>query len=310
MDPRTLATFRTAARTLSFTRTAELLNYAQSSITAQMKGLEQDLGVALFARVGNRIELTEPGHTFLDYAERLLALMDEARGALKGGAAEGLVRFTAAETLCSYRLPAVLHAFSARHPQARLQFVPMPVRDFKRQLLEGALAAAFVLEEPFSHAGLSVEWLRAEPVGIYAAASHRLAAAGRVTALDLLREQCLLTDSGCSYRNQFERALIAAGAHPATRLEFQSIEAIKRCVELGMGIAPLPDIAAAGERRAGRLVRLAWADRPLEVASHLVWNPQHPMSPPVRAFIDFCLGALRPSAQQEDPGKLSIAEPS
>ena len=66
MDPRTLATFRTAARTLSFTRTARELNYAQSSITAQMKHLEDDLGVALFGRTGNRLELTGQGHRFLD----------------------------------------------------------------------------------------------------------------------------------------------------------------------------------------------------------------------------------------------------
>jgi DNA-binding transcriptional LysR family regulator len=302
MDMRTLATFRTAARTLSFTRTAELLNYAQSSITAQMKNLEQDLGVPLFERVGNRIELTEPGRKFLDYADRMLALMEEAQGAVKGGGTEGLVRFTAAETVCSYRLPAVLSAFAKLHPHVRLQFVPMPVRDFKRQLLEGALGAAFVLEEPFSHSGLAVEWLRSEPVGIYAPPGHRLAAAGRVTALDLLGEQCLLTDSGCSYRNQFERALIAAGAHPATRLEFQSIEAIKRCVELGMGIAPLPDIAVAEERRDGRLARLAWADQPLEVATHLVWNPQHVVGASVRAFLDFCSLALRNDPELEQAG--------
>jgi len=294
MDLRTLATFRTAARTLSFTRTAELLNYAQSSITAQMKTLEQDLGMALFERVGNRIELTGPGQTFLEYAERMLNLMEEARGALKGGA-EGVVRFTAAETLCAYRLPEVLNAFSVRHPQVRLQFMPMPVREFKRQLLEGTLGAAFVLEQPFSHAGLALLRLRDEPVGIYAAPGHRLAAAPAVTALDLLGEQCLLTDSGCSYRNQFEHALIAAGAHPATRLEFQSIEAIKRCVALGMGIAPLPDVAAAAERRAGSLVRLAWTDQPLEVASHLVWNPQHLIGPSLKLFLDFCAEALSPA---------------
>lgn len=292
MDLRTLATFRTAARTLSFTRTAELLNYAQSSITAQMKNLELDLGVALFDRVANRIELTEPGRRFLDYAERMLALMDDARGALKG--AEGLVRFTAAETVCAYRLPAVLSAFSLRYPQVRLQFVPMPVREFKRQLLEGTLGAAFVLEQPFSHSTLAVRELRREPVGIYAAPGHRLAAAPRVAALDLLGEQCLLTDPGCSYRNQFEHALIAAGAHPATRLEFQSIEAIKRCVALGMGIAPLPDVAAAAERDAGSLVRLAWSDPPLDVASHLVWNPQHPVGAPLRVFLDFCAEAMGP----------------
>jgi DNA-binding transcriptional LysR family regulator len=301
MDLRTLATFRTAARTLSFTRTAELLNYAQSSITAQMKALEQDLGVALFDRVGNRIELSEPGRSFLGYTERMLALMDEAKGALKG--ASGVVSFTAAETLCAYRLPAVLGAFAARHPQVRLQFVPMPVREFKRQLLDGTLSCAFVLEEPFSHSGLEVRLLRREPVGIYAAPGHRLAAAGAVTALDLLGEQCLLTDSGCSYRNQFERALIAAGSHPATRLEFQSLEAIKRCVALGMGIAPLPDVGDEEELRAGRLARLAWADPPLEVASHLVWNPQHPPGPPLRAFLDHCAQALAFSVAEAAPAR-------
>jgi DNA-binding transcriptional LysR family regulator len=287
MDPRTLATFRSAARNLSFTRTAAELNYAQSSITAQMKALEEHLGTPLFRRLGNRLELTEPGRRFLGYAERLLALMDEARDAVRGGA-EGMVRFTAAETLCTYRLPPVLNAFAARHPGVQLQFVPMPVREFKRQLLEGTLGAAFVLEEPFRHPGLEVRLLRQEPVGIFAAPGHRLARARAVMAADLMGEQCLLTDAGCSYRNQFEHALIAAGAHPATRLEFQSIEAIKRCVELGMGIAPLPEVAAAEEVRAGRLVRLAWRDQPLDLASHLVWNPRLPPDPPLRAFLDFC----------------------
>jgi DNA-binding transcriptional LysR family regulator len=290
MDPRTLATFRTAARTLSFTRTAAELNYAQSSITAQMKALEGDLGTALFRRQGNRLELTEPGRRFLGYAERLLGLMEEAREVVRNGA-EGLVRFSAAETLCTYRLPPVLTAFTARHPGVRLQFLPLPVRELKGRLLDGTLGAAFVLEEPFRHAGLEVRLLRPEPVGIYAPPGHRLAAAGAVTALDLVGEQCLFTDAGCSYRNQFEHALIAAGAHPNTRLEFQSIEAIKRCVELGMGIAPLPDVAAAAELRVGRLVRLAWRDQPLDLASHLVWNAHLPVDPPLRTFLDFCAGA-------------------
>jgi DNA-binding transcriptional LysR family regulator len=303
MDPRTLATFRTAARTLSFTRTAEQLNYAQSSITAQMKALEQDLGVALFDRGGHRLELTEPGPRFLTYAERMLALMDEARSAVQVRGAEGLVRFTAAETLCTYRLPPVLTTFAAAHPRIRLQFVPMPVREFKRQLLEGTLGAAFVLEQRFSHAELTVLPLRDEPVGVFAAAGHPLAARPAVGAQDLLDQQVLLTGSGCSYRNQFERALIAAGAHPATRLEFESIEAIKRCVELGMGIAPLPEVAVAEEVRGHRLARLAWTDPPLDVASQLAWNPRQPVSPALRAFLDFCAGAL--GTGQPDAGPVN-----
>ena len=61
-----------------------------------------------------------------------------------------------------------------------------------------------------------------------------------------------------------------------------------------MAIAPLPDVAVAAERRAGSLIRLAWSDQPLEVASHLVWNPQHQISPSLKLFLDFCAAALSP----------------
>ena len=67
-----------------------------------------------------------------------------------------------------------------------------------------------------------------------------------------------------------------------------------------MGIAPLPDIAVAEERRDGRLARLAWADQPLEVATHLVWNPQHVVGASVRAFLDFC--SLRNDPELEQAG--------
>ena len=82
MDLRELATFRLAAQTLSFTRTADLLGYAQSSVTAQMQALEQEFGVPLFNRLGRRITLTEAGERLAEYAERMLNLAAEAHAAV------------------------------------------------------------------------------------------------------------------------------------------------------------------------------------------------------------------------------------
>ena len=82
MDLRTLETFRVAAHTLSFTQAAAALGYVQSSVTAQIKTLEGSLGVPLFDRMGNRLQLTAPGKRLLVYAERLLALAQEARAAV------------------------------------------------------------------------------------------------------------------------------------------------------------------------------------------------------------------------------------
>lgn len=73
MDIKQLQTFFTAAETLSFTQTAQLLDYAQSSITAQIKTLEQELGVQLFERLGKRIILTEEGKRLQHYAKKCLS---------------------------------------------------------------------------------------------------------------------------------------------------------------------------------------------------------------------------------------------
>lgn len=293
MDLRTLKTFRVAARTLSFTQTAAALNYAQSSVTAQMKSLEESMGVPLFDRVGNRLRLTEPGVRLCGYVDRLLTLADEARAAVRSDEPSGCLTITAPETVCTYLLPPVLKRFSERFPEVELRFVPMPVREFKRGLLESSIDAAFILEEGFARGALHVETLREERLSIVAPPSHSLVRKTSVTARDLVGEPILLTELGCSYRNRFERTLIQAGAHPRTRMEFQSIETIKRCVAAGLGVAALPAVAVEAEISAGELAELRWKDRRLDVATHLAWSEARWVSPALAAFAETARDVLR-----------------
>lgn len=292
MDVRTLSTFAAAARTLNFTNAARSLGYAQSSVTAQIKSLEEDLGSSLFNRVGNRLELTEPGERFLVYAERILALTHEAKASLQDEAGVGTLRFTAPESVCTYLLPPVLKAFKEKFPRVHLQFLPGFVRDFKRQVLEGMVDFAFILEEPFPSKTLAVETLRDEEILIVAAPSHRFATAPRVSAQDLIGEDILLKALGCSYRNQFERQLITAGAHPGRFLEFQGVETIKRCVEVGLGIAPLPRMSVEAELQSGKLVAVHWEGPEIRISTHLVWNPGRHMGATEKAFLDHVRAAL------------------
>ena len=251
------------------------------------------LGASLFNRVGNRLELTGPGERFLNYAERILALADEAKAAVQDEVGVGTLRLTAPETVCTYLLPTILRSFSTAFPQVRIEFLPGSVRDFKRHVMEGVVDIAFILEEPFPSKTLAVETLRDEQILIMAAPTHPLSSALLVTAQDIVGEAVLLTELGCSYRNQFERQLIASGAHPGHRLEFQSIETIKRCVEQGLGIAPLPRIAVADEISTGRLVPLRWEGPDIKVSTHLVWNPQRHLGPAVQEFLAHARAALR-----------------
>jgi DNA-binding transcriptional LysR family regulator len=286
MDLRQLATFRMVATTLSFTRAAAALNYVQSSVTAQIQALEEELGVPLFDRLGKRVALTDAGKRLLWYAEKLLTLADEARVAVTSDTEiMGTLTISAPETLCTYRLPALLRQMRERFPGVRLLFRPLPPIELRRSVVEGLIDVAFLLDVPFQAGGLTVEPLIYEPLVLIAPANHRLACAGAVHPADLEGEPVLLTEAGCAYRRLFERSLSRAGVYPASTLEFGSVEAIKQCVMAGIGLSVLPAIVAAADIAQGRLVTLNWTEPGFGVLTQMAWHRDKWQSPALSAFL-------------------------
>src|SRR6201993_5541043 len=112
MDLRQLTTYRVLARTLNFHQAAEQLHCVQSTVTAQIQALEDELGARLFDRLGRRGVLTDAGTRLVAYADRLLNLAHEARlGGSRREEQVGTLTISATETLFTYRLPPVLHRF-------------------------------------------------------------------------------------------------------------------------------------------------------------------------------------------------------
>ncbi len=145
-----------------------------------------------------------------------------------------------------------------------------------------------MLDEPIEAGNLSVETMIEEDVTVISPPSHALASSDLVTPLDLSGETVLLPEapsSGCAYRGQFERHLSAAGVVPQEKLEFQSIEAVKRCVAAGMGVSVLPTVAVEADLAAGNLRKLGWVE-PFLVETRMVWNGERWPSPALKAFLD------------------------
>jgi DNA-binding transcriptional LysR family regulator len=294
MDLRQLTTFRVAAMTLSFTRTAATLNYVQSSVTAQIQSLEEELGVPLFDRLGKKLILTDAGARLLVYAGKLLDLADEAKAAVSGRSdPTGVVTISAPETLCTYRLPEVLHRFRQRYPQVTLRLKPHTVIDPRRYMLEAGADVAFILERPPHLDGVIIETLFPEPLLLLAAPDHPLVGAPVVRPA----EQMLLTEIGCGYRGILERQLATAGVRATSTLEFDSVEAIKQCVMAGMGITVLPAVTAQRELVEGRLVALPWTEPGFEVLTEMVLHKDKWISPALRAFLDVARETLQRNRQ-------------
>jgi DNA-binding transcriptional LysR family regulator len=292
MELRQLQTFRLIAQTLSFTRTAETLNYAQSSVSSQIQELETEFGTALFERLGRKVALTDSGTRLLQYADKILALAEDAHSAVANQAEPmGTLTITAPETLCTYRLPAVLDRFRQQFPRVQLIFRPLDnlFASWERQLMEGIADAALILSEPMQAPKFVLESLLSERILVVAHPAHPLAQCHTVdhtVELAALRsETMLLTEAGCGYRVIFDRALQQAGVRLNTVMEFHSVEAIKQCTMSGLGVAVLPEIAVRSEIDQGRLAIVPCAGQPITMLTVLAWHKDKWLSPALRAFL-------------------------
>ncbi|HEX2623536.1 MAG TPA: LysR family transcriptional regulator [Phototrophicaceae bacterium] len=299
MELRELATFRVVARTLNFTQAARMLGYAQSSVTAQIQSLEENVGVLLFNRMGRHVVLTDAGEHLLWYAEKLLDLAEEARAAIAvTDELHGKVTVGAPETICTYRLPAVLQAFKQRAPGAQIIFKPMSPFELHRSAREGVIDIGFLLEDPFASSALQVERLIVEDILVIAAPDHPLTQCQEVCPRDLEGMSLLLTERGCGYRTVFERILNTAGVHPVTQLEFTGIEAIKQCVIAGLGIGALPRITVEQMINQGQVCALPWSE-PFSVTTQMIWHKDRWLSPAIRAFLEVSREILGGNLRQE-----------
>lgn len=286
MELQQLRTFRTVAETLSFTEAAALLNYAQSSVTAQIRALEKELGKPLFNRLGRQVQLTDAGKQLLWYAEKLLSLEEQARSVVSDERQiSGSISIGAPETICTYRLPTLVRRFRDHYPNVQVSFRPMVDADLPRQVRSGAIDIAFVLREPMQPNGLIVESLVREPLLVLSAAEHPLTRLPQVGPNDLKGETLFLTEGGCGYRQLFERALADANVYPAARLELNSVEVIKRSAMAGLGVAFLPQVAVATELAEGKLCALNWVEA-FEVYTQMVWHKDTWLSLPLAQFLE------------------------
>jgi DNA-binding transcriptional LysR family regulator len=288
VDLRQLRTYRVLARTLNFHQAAEQLHCVQSTVTAQIQALENELGARLFDRLGRRVALTDAGTRLITYAERLLNLADEARLTVSGHEKEevGTLTISATETLFTYRLPVVLHRFRRSFPQVRLVFFALAYSELRRAVAEGAVDLAFVMEDPIISSALQAEPICAETIHLVASPEHPLAKRRTVSPADLERETVLVTEAGCSYRVQFQHQLNKAGVQPATTLEFNSIEAIKQSAMIGMGVGVLPAVAIRAEVSQKKLVVLPWRGKPLSMVTQILRHKEKWVSPALQAFLD------------------------
>jgi DNA-binding transcriptional LysR family regulator len=287
VDIRQLTTFQKAATLLSFSGAAADLNYAQSTVTGQIRGLENSLGVELFERLsGRKVRLTPAGQRLLPYAERLLSLADEARGATAGPLEpSGQLVIGIMESLATYRMPPVLEYFHHRYPRLQLVLRPSSGAETLHALKQGTVDLGLLMSAETRHSGVEIDVLSPEPLVAVVGPGHELAARTTVTAADLHGVPILAPESGCGYRRLVETEFRSGPGRPMPLLESGTVESTKRWAAAGLGIGLLPVVAVEEDIAAGALAPLPWCP-PFKVYTQLVRRPRTPHTREMRLFID------------------------
>ncbi len=193
MEFRQLKTFRAVAEHLNFTKTAENLHMAQSSVSAQIKALEEELEIKLFDRIGRRVLITDAGQKLYDYARKIEDMTDEIQSEVSGsGYTRGSLTVRVPETIAAVYIPEIVARFHALNPGVRLSFINCTDRKLREELNSGRIDLAFLMTDSIHLKEVNVGLLKTEKLILVSGPSHPLTHKNRVTLQDLKHKTILL----------------------------------------------------------------------------------------------------------------------
>ena len=265
-----LETFIKVSEAMSFTAAANTLGYAQSTVTTQIKQLEEELGCLLFERLGKSVVLTPEGEKLLAYAQRMQQLEREILMEVPTEKEPaGVLKLGVSESLCYTVLPDILSEYRKRCPKVdlRLEFVDHDT--FPGMLRNGKLDIVYTLNPFITLPDLSILGKKPETMGFYVKPEHPLAKKRKVTEKDLEGVPLLLTSHICNFRQMLLEALAKHRVVPNIAIETGSKEILKQFAANGLGVAFIPDMVAIREAKEGSLCRIDWAGSEFPIFSQV-----------------------------------------
>lgn len=224
LELRHLRYFLALAGSLNFTRAAERVHVTQSTLSHQIRQLEEELGQPLFDRIGKRVVLTEAGDEFLHYASRALREIDQGLGALKQNTLEaaGELRIGSTHTFNLGFIPDCIAIFQQRHPRVKVIVEELSADLIAARLQAGSLDLG-IAYRPAEPGPLQFEPLYNEEMVLVVARQHPLARRKRVRMVELHRLPMILLPRTFATRLMLDECFQACGAEPMVMAEMNTL---------------------------------------------------------------------------------------
>ncbi|UUZ70563.1 LysR substrate-binding domain-containing protein [Polaromonas sp. P2-4] len=232
MELRHLRYFSALAVSLSFTRAAERVHVTQSTMSHQIRQLEEELGTTLFDRVGKQVALTDAGETFLAYATRAIQEIDQGVGALKEAEGElaGSVKVGATHSFNLGFIPECVALFMRRHPTVHMSIQELSADSIISKVRSAELDLG-ISYRPSGLSELNFEPLYNEEMVLVVGAGHPLYKRRRVRMVELHRQPMVLLPKEFATRTLLDECFVACGAEPRVVAEMNTISPMLSLVE-------------------------------------------------------------------------------
>ena len=288
MDIKNLITFVEVAEKNSFTKAAESLGCTQSTVSFQIKQLENELDCKLFDRINHAITLTSSGNVLLEYAKRVREQTEDLQSSIKyTKEPSGLLKMVTSDSICEVMMLNNYHTFKEKYPHISLEFTTASTDRILEILNHNEADLVMTLDNHI----YSNDYIIAaeEPVQVHfvTGVDSPLAHKERLVIEDLLNYRFLLTEKGMSYTKILHDELAKKNIEIRPSIEIGRTDLIAKCLVGTSDISFLPDFVTDELVNEDKLVRLKVEGINIQIWKQLIYHRNKWVSGPLEACLQF-----------------------
>ena len=288
MELRNLITFIHVAELGSFTRAAEQLGYSQSTISFQIKQLEEELDCLLFERINHTITLTERGRDLVSYAHQVRALTEDFKESFsKEEDPNSHIHIVTPDSVCEDMIHSHYVDFHEKYPHISIKFTTADTTDMFDMLSRNEADAIITLDSHSYRKDYIIAKEERLPMHFVTNAKSKFAGKKGLRMQDIAGEPFILTEYGQGYRRVFDKELAKKSLEITPVLEIGRTDIITSILAKSDMISFLPDFVTKKLIESGELCYLDVCDMEIEIWKQLIHHKNKWMSKSLKCVIDY-----------------------
>ena len=288
MELRNLITFTHVAELGSFTKAAEQLGYSQSTVSFQIKQLEEELGCLLFDRINHTITLTDRGHKLVSYAHRVRELTDEFKeGLTENGQLSGNIHIVTPDSVCDDMINSHYIDFHNKYPNISVKFTTADTLVMFDMLDHNEADIIITLDNHTYNKDYVIAKEEQLSMHFVSSAESKFADKKGLSIKDIINEPFILTEYGQGYRRVFDMELAKKSLEITPVLEIGRTDIITTIVAHSNMISYLPDFVTKDLIASGKLCYLDICDLSIDIWKQLIYHKNKWISKSLKTVIDY-----------------------